>query len=101
MCVLSAMVRDPKISAKMGNKMNEGMVTPYQKFLAAAKPKEKSDKQRSKASGPEPGCLAFCQEGGSMSKADAKGNHHLHIELTPALYLLDQVYELMYQIARK
>lgn len=54
-----------------------------------------------------------------MSKTDARGNHHLHIELTPAqyqlltekaeqcgltkraLYLLDQVYELMYQIAKK
>jgi len=54
-----------------------------------------------------------------MSKADTKGNHHLHIELTPAqyqrlvaqakqcglakraLYLLDQVYELMYQIAKR
>ncbi len=53
-----------------------------------------------------------------MSKADTKGNHHLHIELTPAqyqlltekarqcgltkrvLYLLDQVYELMYPIAK-
>ena len=54
-----------------------------------------------------------------MSKADAKGNHHLHIELTPAQYqllterarpcgltkrvryLLDQVYELMYPITKK
>ena len=53
-----------------------------------------------------------------MSRADKHGRHHLHIELTPAqyqrlvaqakqcglkrgLYLLDQVYELMYQIAKK
>lgn len=39
MCILGAMVRNPKISAKMGNKMNEGMVAPYKKVLAAAKPK--------------------------------------------------------------
>lgn len=54
-----------------------------------------------------------------MSKTDAKGDHPLHIELTPAqyrmltekaeqcgsakrtLYLLDQVHELMYQVAKK
>ena len=41
MCFLGAMVRNPKISAKMGNKMNEGMVAPYRKVIAAAKPKEK------------------------------------------------------------
>lgn len=39
MCLLGAMVRNPKISAKMGNKMNEGMAAPYQKVIAAAKPK--------------------------------------------------------------
>jgi len=39
MCALGAMVRSPKISAKMGNKMNEGMVAPYKKVIAAAKPK--------------------------------------------------------------
>ena len=39
MCLLGAMVRNPKVSAKMGNKMNEGMVAPYQKVIAAAKPK--------------------------------------------------------------
>lgn len=44
MCFLGAMVRNPKISAKMGNKMNEGMVAPYKKVLAAAKPKEGFDK---------------------------------------------------------
>lgn len=44
MCVLGEMVRNPKISAKMGNKMNEGMAAPYKKVLAAAKPKEGFDK---------------------------------------------------------
>ena len=39
MCLLGAMVRNPKISARMGNKMNEGMAAPYQKVIAAAKPK--------------------------------------------------------------
>ena len=39
MCVLGAMVRNPKISARMGNKMNEGMVAPYKKVVSAAKPK--------------------------------------------------------------
>lgn len=42
--VLGAMVRNPKISAKMGNKMNEGMVAPYKKALASAQPKEGLDK---------------------------------------------------------
>ncbi len=39
MCALGAMVRNPKISAKMGNKMNEGMAAPYKKVVAAARPK--------------------------------------------------------------
>ena len=33
MCFLGAMVRNPKIKAKMGNKFNEGMVAPYKKVL--------------------------------------------------------------------
>lgn len=33
MCFLGAMVRNPKINAKMGNKMNEGMVAPYKRPL--------------------------------------------------------------------
>ena len=33
MCLLGAMVRNPKIKAKMGNKFNEGMVAPYKKVL--------------------------------------------------------------------
>lgn len=44
MCFLGAMVRNPKISAKMGNKMNEGMAAPYKKVVAAAKPKPGFDK---------------------------------------------------------
>ena len=39
MCVLGAMVRNPKINAKMGNKMNEGMAAPYKKVISAVKPK--------------------------------------------------------------
>jgi len=39
MCLLGAMVRNPKIKAKMGNKMNEGMAAPYVKVINAAKPK--------------------------------------------------------------
>ena len=36
MCLLGAMVRNPKIRAKMGNKMNEGMVAPYRKVIEGA-----------------------------------------------------------------
>ena len=36
MCFLGAMVRNPKIRAKMGNKMNEGMVAPYKKVIENA-----------------------------------------------------------------
>ena len=43
MCFLGAMVRNPKINAKMGNKMNEGMAAPYKKVIAAAKPKTKAE----------------------------------------------------------
>ena len=39
MCFLGAMVRNPKIKAKMGNKMNEGMAAPYVKVVSAARPK--------------------------------------------------------------
>lgn len=39
MCLLGAMVRNPKIRAGMGNKFNEGMVAPYEKVVAEAKPK--------------------------------------------------------------
>ncbi len=40
MCVLGSLVRNPKIRAKMGNKMNEGMVAPYQKVIDSAVPQE-------------------------------------------------------------
>lgn len=36
MCVLGALVRNPKIRAKMGNKMNEGMIAPYKKVIDGA-----------------------------------------------------------------
>ena len=39
MCLLGAMVRNPRIKAKMGNRMNEGMVAPYRKVLKNTKPK--------------------------------------------------------------
>ena len=39
MCVLGAMVRNPKINARMGNKMNEGMAAPYKKAISDVKPK--------------------------------------------------------------
>ena len=37
MCFLGALVRNPKIKAKMGNKMNEGMVAPYKKIIDKTK----------------------------------------------------------------
>lgn len=39
MCLLGSMVRNPRIRAKMGNKLNEGMAAPYKKVVSAAKPK--------------------------------------------------------------
>ena len=36
MLLLGSLVRNPKISAKMGNKMNEGMIAPYQKVIDKA-----------------------------------------------------------------
>ena len=39
MCFLGALVRNPRVKAKMGNRMNEGMVAPYRKVLAQARPK--------------------------------------------------------------
>ena len=42
MCLLGALVRNPQVRAKMGNKMNEGMVAPYRKVLDAARPKEET-----------------------------------------------------------
>ena len=37
MCFLGALVRNPSVRAKMGNKMNEGMIAPYRKIVEAAK----------------------------------------------------------------
>jgi hypothetical protein len=33
MYAVGAMIGNPKIKAKMGNKMNEGMLMPYKKLL--------------------------------------------------------------------
>ncbi len=41
MCALGSLVRNPKIRAKMGNKMSEGMVAPYKKAIDSAVPAEK------------------------------------------------------------
>jgi hypothetical protein len=35
---LGALVRNPKIKAKMGNRMNEGMIAPYRKVVGSAAP---------------------------------------------------------------
>ena len=40
MCFLGSLVRNKKIKAKMGNKMNEGMLMPYEKVLKKVKPIE-------------------------------------------------------------
>lgn len=40
MCLLGALVRNPKVKAKLGNRMNEGMVAPYNKVLKETKPLE-------------------------------------------------------------
>lgn len=37
MKLLGALVRNPKISAKMGNKMNDGMIAPYKKVIEREK----------------------------------------------------------------
>jgi NAD(P)H-dependent FMN reductase len=37
MCVLGSLVRNPKVRDKMGNKMNEGMIAPYQKVIEKRK----------------------------------------------------------------
>ena len=36
MCLLGGLVRNPKIRAKMGNKLNEGMIAPYEKAIRRA-----------------------------------------------------------------
>ena len=44
MYLVGALLSSPKVQAKMGSKMNEGMLMPYQKALKNAK--EKAEKQR-------------------------------------------------------
>ena len=39
MYLVGALISNPKIKAKMGNKMNEGMLMPYKKLLDGIKPK--------------------------------------------------------------
>ena len=43
LCVLGAMMRNPKIKAKMGNKFNEGMIAPYKKVLKELDEKKSHD----------------------------------------------------------
>ena len=43
LCVLGAMMRNPKIKAKMGNKFNEGMISPYKKVLKELDEKKSHD----------------------------------------------------------
>lgn len=38
MCFLGGLMRSPKLRAKMGNKMNEGMVAPYRAVISRATP---------------------------------------------------------------
>ncbi|MDO4483884.1 MAG: NAD(P)H-dependent oxidoreductase [Clostridia bacterium] len=40
MCLLGGMMRNPKLSAKMGSKFSEGMAAPYKKVLAQTTAKE-------------------------------------------------------------
>ena len=41
---VGAMLANPKLKAKMGNRMNEGMLMPYQKALKTAEEKAKAKK---------------------------------------------------------
>lgn len=40
MCFLGALVRNPKVRAKMGGKLDEGMAAPYEKVVQEAVPKQ-------------------------------------------------------------
>lgn len=42
MCLLGAMIRNPKIQKKMGNKMTEGMVAPYKKVISSVEEERKA-----------------------------------------------------------
>jgi hypothetical protein len=43
MCLLGAMIRNPKIKAKMGNKFTEGMVAPYKKVIESMEKENKNN----------------------------------------------------------
>ena len=43
MCILGAMIRNPKIKAKMGNKFTEGMVAPYKKVIESMEKESKNN----------------------------------------------------------
>lgn len=45
MYLVGALISNPKIKAKMGNKMNEGMLMPYNKVLAEAKAAKEKNKR--------------------------------------------------------
>ncbi len=45
MYLVGALISNPKIKAKMGNKMNEGMLLPYNKVLNEAKAKKEKNKR--------------------------------------------------------
>lgn len=46
MYLVGALISNPKIKAKMGNKMNEGMIMPYQKALENAKKQRHENKKK-------------------------------------------------------
>ena len=47
MCLLGAMIRNPKIKAKMGNKFTEGMVAPYKKVIDSIKKEDEKNEKTS------------------------------------------------------
>lgn len=46
MCLLGSMVRNKKIKAKMGNKFNEGMVSPYKKVIEKTEKRLKKERRK-------------------------------------------------------
>ena len=50
MYLVGGMISNPKVKAKMGNAMTEGMLMPYNKVLEEAKKKRKLDKFGSRES---------------------------------------------------
>ena len=47
MCLLGAMIRNPKIKAKVGNKFTEGMVAPYKKVIDSIKKEDEKNEKNS------------------------------------------------------